>query len=170
MSPTSAYVRKGQNTRQFLPKNYTTGDYNGNRRDTNYVFPILLHNVLTPIQIGYRKHKILSQYNRALKILAKKAKYWRCWPTASHKMPFIEITKKDKEWDCLTKSSKFGKASCKMAIFWHNTYYSRIHKPCNHLFGQNRIRSFTFRNHGPDCASKINSFLMPFFIEQLVYH
>lgn len=47
--------------------------YNENRRDTNYVFPILLYDVLTPIQIEHRKHKILSQYNKALKILAEKA-------------------------------------------------------------------------------------------------
>jgi len=47
--------------------------YNENRRDTNYVFPILLHDVLTPMQIENRKHKILSQYNKALKKLAKKA-------------------------------------------------------------------------------------------------
>ncbi len=47
--------------------------YNKNRRDTGYVFPILLHDVLTPMQIENRKHKILSQYNKALKILANKA-------------------------------------------------------------------------------------------------
>jgi len=47
--------------------------YNNNRRDTNYVFPILLHDVLTPMQIENRKHKILAQYNKALKVLAKKA-------------------------------------------------------------------------------------------------
>lgn len=46
--------------------------YDQNRRDTNYVFPILLHDSLTPIQIENRKHKILSQYNKALKILASK--------------------------------------------------------------------------------------------------
>ncbi len=47
--------------------------YNENRRDTNYVFPILLHDVLTPMQIENRKQKTLSQYNKALKILAEKA-------------------------------------------------------------------------------------------------
>lgn len=47
--------------------------YSENRRDTNYVFPILLHDILTPTQIEHRKHKILSQYNKALKILAQKA-------------------------------------------------------------------------------------------------
>jgi integrase/recombinase XerD len=47
--------------------------YDQNRRDTNYVFPILLHDVLTPMQIENRKQKILGQYNKALKILAEKA-------------------------------------------------------------------------------------------------
>lgn len=47
--------------------------YDENRRDTNYVFPILLRDDLTPMQIENRKHKILSQYNKALKILADKA-------------------------------------------------------------------------------------------------
>ncbi|WP_373518740.1 site-specific integrase [Pricia sp.] len=47
--------------------------YNENRRNTKYVFPILLHDSLTPMQIENRKHKILSQYNKTLKILARKA-------------------------------------------------------------------------------------------------
>ncbi len=47
--------------------------YRTNRRDTNYVFPILLHDVLTPMQIENRKHKTLSQYNKALRILVEKA-------------------------------------------------------------------------------------------------
>jgi site-specific recombinase XerD len=47
--------------------------YDKNRRDTNYVFPILLHDALTPMQIENRKQKILGQYNKALKILAEKA-------------------------------------------------------------------------------------------------
>ena len=47
--------------------------YRMNRRDTNYVFPILLHDVLTPKQIENRKHKTLSQYNKGLRVLAEKA-------------------------------------------------------------------------------------------------
>ena len=47
--------------------------YNENRRDTNYVFPIFLRDVLTPMQIENHKQKTLSQYNKALKILAEKA-------------------------------------------------------------------------------------------------
>ena len=47
--------------------------YEKNIGDTNCVFPILLHDVLTPMQIENRKHKMLSQYNKALKILAMKA-------------------------------------------------------------------------------------------------
>lgn len=38
---------------------------------TKYVFPILLHNELSSQQIENRKHKILSEYNSSLKILAK---------------------------------------------------------------------------------------------------
>ena len=41
---------------------------------TDYVFPILLKNDLTPIQIENRKHKTLSKFNRELKELAKLAK------------------------------------------------------------------------------------------------
>lgn len=47
--------------------------YNENRRDTDYVFPILLHDILTPTQIEHRKHKILSEYNKSLKILSEMA-------------------------------------------------------------------------------------------------
>lgn len=47
--------------------------YDVNRTDTNYVFPILLHDVLTPRQIENRKHKTLGQYNKSLKILAERA-------------------------------------------------------------------------------------------------
>ncbi|MEE1978061.1 site-specific integrase [Maribacter cobaltidurans] len=47
--------------------------YNQNRTDTNYVFPILLYEGMTPIQIENRKHKTLGHYNKSLKILAKKA-------------------------------------------------------------------------------------------------
>jgi len=47
--------------------------YNHNRTDTKYVFPILLYDCLTPTQIENRKHKILGQYNKSLKILAEKA-------------------------------------------------------------------------------------------------
>lgn len=47
--------------------------YRTNRRDTNYVFPILLHHVLTPMQIDNHKHKTISQYNKTLRILVEKA-------------------------------------------------------------------------------------------------
>jgi hypothetical protein len=48
-------------------------NYNENRKDTNYVFPILLPDDLTPMQIENRKHKILGQYNKSLKIMAERA-------------------------------------------------------------------------------------------------
>ena len=47
--------------------------YNQNRTDTNYVFPILLNDRMTPTQIENRKHKTLGLYNKSLKILAGKA-------------------------------------------------------------------------------------------------
>ena len=47
--------------------------YNQNRTDTKYVFPILLNDDMTAIQIENRKHKTLGQYNKNLKILAEKA-------------------------------------------------------------------------------------------------
>lgn len=47
--------------------------YKMNALDTKYVFPILLHNNLSPQQIENRKHKILSEYNSNLKILAEKS-------------------------------------------------------------------------------------------------
>ncbi|MGB5436901.1 MAG: site-specific integrase [Maribacter sp.] len=47
--------------------------YNQNRTDTNFVFPILLYDCMTPTQIENRKHKTLGQYNKSLKILAEKA-------------------------------------------------------------------------------------------------
>lgn len=41
--------------------------YNSIPKTTNYIFPILLKNDLTPIQIFNRKHKILSRVNICLK-------------------------------------------------------------------------------------------------------
>ena len=45
--------------------------YKEQKRDTKYVFPILLHNNLTPSQIANRKHKVLQRYNLQLKEIAK---------------------------------------------------------------------------------------------------
>lgn len=39
-------------------------DYNKNRRDTNYVFPMLLQDVLIPIQIENCKQKIPGHHNK----------------------------------------------------------------------------------------------------------
>lgn len=41
-----------------------------NRLDTPYVFPMLLRDGLTPLQLEYRKKKVLQQYNKGLKELA----------------------------------------------------------------------------------------------------
>ncbi len=45
--------------------------YKSQNRPTNYVFPILLHENLTPKQIANRKKKVMQRYNSKLKELAK---------------------------------------------------------------------------------------------------
>lgn len=47
--------------------------YKAQNRNTPYVFPILLSDDLTPQQIAYRKHKVISRYNKKLKEIAKLA-------------------------------------------------------------------------------------------------
>jgi len=45
--------------------------YKDKTKNTSYVFPILLSDDMTPKQIEYRKHKVLSRYNRKLGEIAK---------------------------------------------------------------------------------------------------
>ncbi len=45
--------------------------YKAQKRPTNYVFPILLSENLTPQQIANRKHKVLRRYNTRLKEIAR---------------------------------------------------------------------------------------------------
>ncbi|NGF75788.1 site-specific integrase [Fluviicola sp. SGL-29] len=45
--------------------------YKAQNRLTEYVFPILLRNDLTPKQIENRRHKVLSRFNRKLQEIAK---------------------------------------------------------------------------------------------------
>lgn len=45
--------------------------YKYQNRSSEYVFPILLRDDLTPKQIAYRKHKVLQRYNKKLKEIAK---------------------------------------------------------------------------------------------------
>ena len=45
--------------------------YKEQNRPTHYVFPILLHEDLTPKQIDYRKQRVLRAYNSRLKEIAK---------------------------------------------------------------------------------------------------
>lgn len=47
--------------------------YKAQERDTEYVFPILLKDDLTPTQIAHRKHKVLGRCNRNLKEIAQLA-------------------------------------------------------------------------------------------------
>lgn len=74
-----------QNNRIYYTRSKTKGAFNieimGNtqeiltfykkqNRPTQYVFPILLHEQLTPKQIHYRKQKVLRSYNSKLKEIA----------------------------------------------------------------------------------------------------
>ncbi len=45
--------------------------YQAQNRGTNYVFPILLKEKLTPMQVENRKHKTLRKFNKQLKEMAK---------------------------------------------------------------------------------------------------
>lgn len=47
--------------------------YKAQGRNSQYVFPILLKDDLTPVQIANRKHKVLSRYNSKLKEIGKLA-------------------------------------------------------------------------------------------------
>lgn len=49
-------------------------NYYSDRSQSDYVFPILLHNEMTPLQIENRKHKVLSRFNYKLREIAKIAK------------------------------------------------------------------------------------------------
>ena len=48
--------------------------YKSQNRSSKYVFPILLKDDLTPVQIFNRKHKVLGRYNSKLKEIGKLAK------------------------------------------------------------------------------------------------
>nr|WP_262493624.1 tyrosine-type recombinase/integrase [Flavobacterium antarcticum] len=47
--------------------------YREQKRPTKYVFPILLQENLTPVQMYYRKQKVLKSYNLRLKEIGKLA-------------------------------------------------------------------------------------------------
>jgi len=68
------YIRsktKGRFIIKILPPVQVILDYYAvNNSMTDYIFPILLKNDLTPMQIENRKHKTLSKFNRDLKELA----------------------------------------------------------------------------------------------------
>jgi integrase len=71
------YIRsktKGRFIIKILPPVQAILDYYASNNSlTDYIFPILLKNDLTPMQIENRKHKTLSKFNRDLKELAKLA-------------------------------------------------------------------------------------------------
>ncbi|WP_452219974.1 phage integrase SAM-like domain-containing protein [Lacinutrix salivirga] len=68
------YVRsktKGKLNLEIIPPVKDILDYyKKQNRPTDYVFPILLSNDLTPQQIANRKHKVLRRYNSKLKEIA----------------------------------------------------------------------------------------------------
>ncbi len=66
---------KGKFNIEVTPKMQEILDYyKAQKRPTEYVFPILLKNDLTPKQIDYRKHQVLGRCNSKLKQIAKLAK------------------------------------------------------------------------------------------------
>ncbi|WP_282148615.1 site-specific integrase [Algibacter lectus] len=69
------YIRsktKGRfNVKMLEPVKQIVTYYRTQNRPTNYVFPILLKDNLTPMQIENRKHKTLSRFNKQLKEIAK---------------------------------------------------------------------------------------------------
>ncbi len=71
------YVRsktKGKLNLEIIPLVQEILDfYKVQNRPTNYVFPILLSEDLTPQQVFNRRHKVISRYNRQLKEIAKLA-------------------------------------------------------------------------------------------------
>lgn len=46
-------------------------NYFKNKVKSDYVFPILLHNEMTPLQVANRKHKVLARFNYKLKEISK---------------------------------------------------------------------------------------------------
>lgn len=69
------YIRsktKGRFSVQMLePVKQILSYYKAQNRITDYVFPILLKDNLTPMQIENRKHKTISRFNKELKEIAK---------------------------------------------------------------------------------------------------
>jgi len=69
------YIRsktKGRfSVKMLKPVKKVIAYYKTQNRPTSYVFPILLKENLTPMQIEYRKHKTLTKFNKQLKEIAK---------------------------------------------------------------------------------------------------
>jgi integrase/recombinase XerD len=70
-----SYIRsktKGRfNVKMLEPVKQIISYYKAQNGHTNYVFPILLKENLTPMQIENRKHKTLSKFNKQLQEIAK---------------------------------------------------------------------------------------------------
>lgn len=92
------YVRsktKGQFSIQVTEKIQQILDYyKAQDRKTGYVFPILLSEGMTHQQIANRKHKVISRYNRKLKIIAKLAEVDKEISSYTFRHSFATILKK----------------------------------------------------------------------------
>lgn len=92
------YVRsktKGQFSIQVTEKIQQILDYyKAQDRKTGYVFPILLSESMTHQQIANRKHKVISRYNRKLKIIAKLAEVDKEISSYTFRHSFATILKK----------------------------------------------------------------------------
>ena len=68
---TRSKTKRQINLEIIKPVQKTLDYYKKQNRPTDYVFPILLSENLTPQQIANRKHKVLRRYNSRLKEIAK---------------------------------------------------------------------------------------------------
>ncbi len=91
------YVRsktKGKLNLEIIPYVQEILDfYKAQNRPTNYVFPILLSEDLTPQQVFNRRHKVISRYNRQLKEIAKLAEINKRLTTYVGRRSFATILK-----------------------------------------------------------------------------
>ncbi len=91
------YVRsktKGKLNLEIIPFVQDILDfYKAQNRPTNYVFPILLSEGLTPQQVFNRRRKVIGRYNRQLKELAKLAEINKSLTTYVGRRSFATILK-----------------------------------------------------------------------------
>lgn len=85
---------KGKFNIEIIPEIQKILDYyKTQNRPTEYVFPILLKDSLTPKQIDYRKHQVLGRYNYKLKQIAELTKVEKHLTTYVARHSFATILK-----------------------------------------------------------------------------